>query len=87
MCQSCCARQPKCLCESPGPARLCSCGLLCAYAVQSEANDKFNELEEQLQQIKDQIKVGAISAATLFAAQLALCACTCPSCMHLYCRT
>lgn len=28
---------------------------------QSEANDKFNELEEQLQQIKDQIKVGSIS--------------------------
>jgi hypothetical protein len=25
--------------------------------LQSEANDKFNELEEQLQQIKDQIKV------------------------------
>lgn len=28
------------------------------FCLQSEANDKFNELEEQLQQIKDQIKVG-----------------------------
>lgn len=31
----------------------------CLAALQSEANDKFNELEEQLKQIKDQIKVGA----------------------------
>jgi hypothetical protein len=29
--------------------------------LQSEANDKFNELEEQLQQIKDQIKVCTLS--------------------------
>lgn len=28
--------------------------------LQSDANDKFNELEEQLQQIKDQIKVGSV---------------------------
>jgi hypothetical protein len=84
MCQSCCARQQKHQ-IAPGPTRLFDCGLPCACAVQSEANDKFNELEEQLQQIKDQIKVGATSAASSCAAQLALCACArarCGSCMR-----
>lgn len=31
------------------------------FMLQSEANEKLNELEEQLQQIKDQIKVGLYS--------------------------
>lgn len=37
--------------------------------LQSEANDKFNELEEQLQQIKDQIKVCTVTALHAATAQ------------------
>lgn len=37
------------------------CLLCCPPPLQSDANDKFNELEEQLQQIKDQIQVGALA--------------------------
>jgi hypothetical protein len=32
--------------------------------LQSDANEKLNELEEQLQQIKDQIKVGRCAASS-----------------------
>lgn len=34
-----------------------------ALAMQSDANEKFNELEEQLQQIKDQIQVAVDTLA------------------------
>lgn len=46
-----------CLDMHRGPTKSAVALLLCCACVQSDANDKFNELEEQLQQIKDQIKV------------------------------